>query len=290
MLEKKVSDKFLRHFVPEHSNAVQIFSLFPYTPLKSNKYFLRGIKSTNEHLEKFKVLAEIGNDLFQGFDIDRQQLQENGYSPANYSRKYAAIIECCINELYASLDGIRDVLYFIYADVQGMQKKSTSKLFTKAKKNQYGNGFPLEVLSWLSEAHDHWFLELRRYRTEFTHGSLGSCSKDDETNKVSYMHVGLGSENRALIIDDFVSYTNDVYSNIIELQNNIFSYLYQSLNSDLEPSKVLCGLYLGRAYMREITPEKVLTFNSGTCESTHYDVACPMSESCGAYKQAKTKT
>lgn len=248
------------------------------------------MKSTNEHLEKFKVLADIGNDLFQGFEIDRQQLEERGYSPASYSRKYAAIIECCINELYASLDGIRDVLYYIYADVQGMQKKSTSKLFTKAKNGQYGDGFPLELISWLSEAHDQWFLELRKYRTEFTHGSLGSCSKNDETNQVSYMHVGLGSANQALIIEDFVSYTNDIYSNIIELQNNIFSFLYENLNSQLESSKVLCGLYQGRAYMREITPEKILTFNSGKCESTQYEVVCPMSETCGAFKQVKTKT
>ncbi|MFB2734655.1 hypothetical protein [Shewanella mangrovisoli] len=277
---------FLLAFAPEQWDAVKKFGTFKYKPLQDDFYFKRGISTTSHHLEKFRVLAELGNDLLPGFNLDEKELDSNGYSPAKFSRKFAAVAECCINELYAALDGIKDVIFALYKDVQGVQKKSTSKLFTKAKSNDYGEGFPNEITELLTEAHDNWFFKLRKYRTEFTHGSLGSCSKDRDTNKISYMHVGLGESNTALRIEDFIEYTNATYKSCLLLQEKIFEFLYRTL--PLEPTDVLCGFYTGLGYMRSIEAEEVLTVHSGVCKSAHYDTQCPIREKCGAYKRAKT--
>jgi hypothetical protein len=278
----------LLSFAPDQWDSVKKFGQFRYQPLEGNRLFARGISATSDHLEKFRVLVEVANDLSDGFEIDRKELDENGYSPAKYSKQFSAVAECCIIELYSALDGIRDVVFAVYSSVQGVQKKSTSKLFSKAKNNEYSAEFPDELNVLLSVAYDDWFLELRRYRTEFTHGSLGSCHKDVETGKISYMHSGLGGNGRSLIIEDFASYISGVYENVLTLQHHVFEFFYKTL--PLEPVDVLCGFYTGRAYMRTINPETPLTRDSGTCKSSHYEIQCPIREHCGAYKNSVEKT
>ena len=277
-------DKFLINFIPEQWDSVTKFRKFKYIPLEDNKLFKRGISTTEEHLAKFRTLAEIANELIPKLEIDENELKKNGYTSAKYSRQFSAIVECNINELYSSLDGIRDVIYSIYSHIQGIQKKSTSKLFSKAKENQYPNNFPIELNTLLSEAYDKWFIQLRIYRTEFTHGSLGSCHKDNKTNKISYMHSGLGKNQKALVIDDFITYINDTFENVLLLQHNIFEFLYNTL--PLESTIVLCGFYKGLGYMRFIEPEKNLTFDSGLCNSLNHKYLCPLNEKCGAYTNA----
>jgi hypothetical protein len=281
---KKVAghDSFLLVFAPDEWDAVDRFGKFKYAPLEGNKIFKRGISATSDHLAKFRVLAEIGNELIGGFDLDRQEMNEKGHTHAKYSRQFAAIAECCVNELYAALDGIRDVIYAVYSSIKGVQKKSTSKLFSKAKDNKYGKDFPAELNSLLAESHDNWFLLLRKYRIEFTHGSLGSCRRDDNTGKVSYMHSGLGTEERSLVIDDFVAYINEVYKSTLQLQHNVFEFFYTTL--PLEATITLCGFYTGLGYMRSIDPVLPLTRHSGTCLSVDYATPCPIRERCGAYK------
>ncbi|HCH2618927.1 TPA: hypothetical protein NKS80_004571 [Vibrio parahaemolyticus] len=277
-------EKFLLTFAPEQMNAVKKVSLFPCSNLDDERKYKAGIKATADHLEKFITLADVANDLAKGFEIDRQELEEQGHTSASYSRKFAAISECCINELYAALDGVRDVIYGVYKSVQGVQKKSTSKLFSKANQNQYGEGFPVELNTLLSDAYEQWFCQLRTYRTEFTHGSLGSCSMDNKTKKISYMHSALGSGNRSLIIEDFIEYINGVYSHVLVLQESVFQYLYGAL--DLTENNVLCGFYHGRAYMRTVQPETNLSINSGSCLSVKYPEPCPLKDQCRAYKVA----
>jgi len=274
-------DKFLINFVPEQWDAVTKFRKFKYIPLEDNKLFKRGISTTEEHLSKFRTLAEIANELIPKLEIDKLELKKDGYTSAKYSRQLSAIVECNINELYSSLDGIRDVIYSVYSDIQGIQRRSTSKLFSKAKDNLYPNNFPIELNKFLTEAYNDWFIKLRVYRTEFTHGSLGSCSQDDKTSKISYMHSGLGKNQKALIIDDFILYINDTFKNVLLLQHNIFEFLYNTL--PLESTLTLCGFYKGLAYMRFIEPENNLTFNSGLCRSLEYSSPCPLKDKCGAY-------
>ncbi|EIT7146360.1 hypothetical protein L2778_004236 [Vibrio vulnificus] len=276
-------EKFLLMFAPEQMNAVQKVGLFPCSNLDDERKYRAGIKATADHLEKFITLAEVANDLAKGFEIDRLELEEKGHTPAIYSRKFAAVSECCINELYAALDGVRDVIYGVYKSVQGVQKKSTSKLFSKASQKQYGERFPVELNNLLSTAYNEWFCQLRTYRTELTHGSLGSCSMDHETKKISYMHSALGSGSNSLIIEDFVEYINNVYVYVLTLQERVFDFLYSAL--ELSESRVLCGIYQGRAYMRSIQPVENLSVHSGSCMSVNYPAPCPLKEQCGAYSK-----
>lgn len=280
-------DGFLLNFAPEHWNSVTKFGKFNHQLPKNGKLFQRGVQATADHLQKFQVLAELASEISPGFDIDRKELDANGYSHAKYSFQFAAVAECCVNELYASLDGIRDVIYAVYSSIQGIQKKSTGKLFIKAKNMEYGTDFPKELYQALSEAHDNWFFRLRKYRTEFTHGSLGSCSKNDETGKISYMHRGMGDASKALVIEDFVEYINSVYKNVLLLQHHVFEFFYKTL--PLEPVTVMCGFYTGLGYTRLIHPESPLTMHSGICKSENYDTPCPIREKCGAYENAKNK-
>ncbi len=74
----------------------------------------------------------------------------------------------------------------IYSSVQGVQKISTSKFFSKAKDGGYDEGFLEELNNTLIKAYDNWFLLLRKYRTELTHGSLGACHQNRETKKIRY--------------------------------------------------------------------------------------------------------
>ena len=280
-------DGFVLNFVPDLWDSVVKFGKFNYAPLAESYMFKRGIGTTADHLNKFRTLADVATNLIPGFDIDAEELDRNGHSTAKYSAQFAAVAECCINELYSSLDGIRDVIYVVYSSAQGVQKNSTGKLFLKALNNGYGTGFPVELKNILSEACNNWFLQLRRYRTEFAHGSLGSCHKDRETGRICYMHSGLGGASGCLIIEDFIKYINDSFNNVHSLQHKVFEFFYRSL--PLESAVVPCGFYQGRIYMREIHPEENLSRNSGICRAVDYEMQCPMKETCEAYEKATKK-
>ncbi len=284
MSQPVVSEKFLLKFVPERFGAVERFRLFECESLSQNKTFRRGVATTADHLQKFKVLSDIANELSTQLDFDRQELDRSGYSSGTYSNRYAAVIECCINELYSSLDGIRDVIYATFQGIKGVQKKSTGKTFRHATENSYGPDFPVKLVDILKRANNDWFYKLRKYRTEFTHGSLGACHKSPGDNKISYVHQGLGVEGKALVIDDIVSYINEVYGKCLKLQDEIFEFFYDYLT--LKPTKTLCGVYKSRAYMREVTPDRPLTFHNGICLSVHYEVECPLKGKCEAYANA----
>lgn len=126
-------DGFLLSFAPDQWDSVKKFGQFRYQPLEGNRWFARGISATSDHLEKFRVLVEVANDLSHGFEIDRKELDENGYSPAKYSKQFSAVAECCIIELYSALDGIRDVVFAVYSSVRGVQKNQRVSFFLKQK-------------------------------------------------------------------------------------------------------------------------------------------------------------
>lgn len=179
------SDEFILSFVPEHLYAVDRLKLFPSGKVKYNKLLLRGINTVSDHFKKIEVLVEIANEIIPKLQIDQYELKKRGCTPAKYSRQLSAIIECCITELYASLDGMRDVIFAAYGDLQDVQKKSTGKLFERAQNNAYGDGFPPKLQRLLSDAYGNWFTTLRNYRTELTHYRLGSCHFNPKAKKSS---------------------------------------------------------------------------------------------------------
>ena len=103
------------------------------------------------------------------------------------------------------------------------------------------------------------------------------------------MHSGLGSPTRALVIEDIVSELNQFLSDVTELIETVFKFLFAKLDPIV--STVSCGIYKGRWYQREVAPTADLSFNSGRCFSRTWfekepGCECPLRQSCGAYKRA----
>jgi len=277
-------DGFKLSFLPEKWDSFTKFKSFKCDSPKKYQYYLLGISSINDHKEKFKVLAEITEDIVSGFEIEQKEFEEHGHSTLKYSRRYAAIIECLIMELYAVLDGLKNIIYSLYPKVQGIPKDKVSKLFTNAKEGKTGIDFPIKLKDLLVQAHDDWYLILRKYRTLFTHGNLGNCTIDKINNTISYIHRGLGTSDKKIVIEDITQYVNDSYVNCFTLVNNFFDYFYNNLQ--MSSTKILCGFYQGLGYQRLIEPEDNLTFNSGICLSSKYKTPCPLKDNCQAYNRA----
>lgn len=276
-------------FAPEHWTSAAKFRQFMGPPFEVNRELTKGSNSADNHFSKFSVLAGLANRLRKELPQDETELEEHGYSPASRSKEYAALVESLFCELYASLDGIRRTLFAAYRNVQGVQNKSTEKLFSRAKENKYGAGFPSDIRELLLSAYDTWFTRLRRIRTEVTHGDIGNCHLDKETRKVTYMHGGLGSGNQALVLVDIESELNQLTESVATLIEGVFA----SLCAKLEPveKRVLCGLYKGRCYERIVSYSPTLSFNDGCCTSLKWfakedGCECPMRANCGAYQTA----
>jgi hypothetical protein len=191
-------------------------------------------------------------------------------------------------ELYSNLDAVRSALFEAYYRVRSVQNKSTNKLFQRAHEHGYGPEFPEPVRQALSAAYGTWYQELRRIRVELSHGNIGSCHIDPVSGKVIYTHEGLGTDQRALVIDDLEAKANELSNFVFELVDEIFLFLC----SQLEPLEVLipCGFFRERLYERTVSYDDNLDFHSGTCFSRRWfenepEHLCPVRTRCGAYLQ-----
>lgn len=117
------------------------------------------------------------------------------------------------------MDGLCTCIHAIYRHVQGVQKKSTEKMFSRAAEEKYGDGFPPELCTFLKNAYEDWYLDLRRILTELTHGTVGYCSIREDL-RIFYIHPGLGSQNSAFVIDDIIDWVNK-YVNHVNLLLNV---------------------------------------------------------------------
>lgn len=277
-------------FAPEHWTFAATFRQFMGPPFEVNRELGRGARSADSHIAKFTVLAGLANRLRQQLGEDHAELELKGHSSASRSKEYAALIETLFCELYASLDGIRRLLFAAYRNVQGVQNRSTERLFVRAKENGYGAEFPAEIRDLLAAAYDSWFQRLRKLRTEVTHGDIGSCHVDTKTQKVCYMHGDLGTPTTALVIEDIDTELNTLFESALKLKENVFAVLCAKLVP--EDRTVMCGIYKGRCYHRSVSYSPALTFNDGCCKSLQWfhsepGLECPLRNDCGAYQKAK---
>ncbi len=181
---------------------------------------------------------------------DAVELEKFGHGSGARSREFAAIVETLFCELYAALDGVRRTLYGAYRNVRGVQKESTERLFRRAKEKKYGPEFPEDIRATLASAYDAWFPRLRSIRSEVTHGEIGGCHLDAKSQKVRYMHQGLGTPTRAMVIDDVVGEVNSHFQSVSKLVESV----YRPLCSKLEPVEkpFVCGIYRARIYQRVV--------------------------------------
>lgn len=263
------------------------FLQFLGPPFPVTRRLSDAVRSCADHIAKFNVFASLASDLHPKLALDLEELNRHGYTQANHSRQFAAMVEVLVCELYSILDGIRYTLFALYGRCRGVQQKSTSQLFSRAAEQAYGADFPEEIRALLAAAYGEWFSELRRLRTAFTHGGLGFCSLDSSGNRVSYMNPSLG-DTTAHVVPDIVSHVTYLSSSVFQLVDGVFGYLFSRL--DPVETDQMCGVFRQRIYMRRVAPSAELNSGSGHCASRQWfdseaEFRCPRAETCEAYRR-----
>ncbi len=275
----------VRTFAPEQWGQIDLFTTFFASSFPDARPVeRRAVTGVGNHFKKAIVLRALSKRIASSLAIDNQQLSENGYTPAKHATELAAVVENVFTELYSSVDCARKVLSARFP-VRGMPD-STRKAFARAHAGKFDGLLPDSLLAAIKEA--SWYEQLRILRDELTHSDIGSVHQDQKTGRVFYMHIGLGTGERAFIIDDlFARMDAD-----IQAVNQFLGVLFLHLNALLTvaPTVQLCGLHQGKALIREIRPEPTLTFDSGKCLAVAWievddKPTCPLL--CGAYWRAK---
>jgi hypothetical protein len=291
--ERRVSTAFGLTFAPWRWSAMERLRPFVGPPFKVERDVRKGVRMSDGHLGKFRILVRLANDHAPTMEQDRAELEAHGHTPALRSKEYAALVETLICSLYSAIDGIRLAIYGAYKGISKVQKGSNGELFDLASKKNYGPGFPEPIRAALDEANKTWFPDLRKYRTELIHGEVGSCHLDSKTDKIIYMHSALGSATRALVIKDICAELSRLHASVFDLAEKVYGYLF----TQLEPvtRRTICGFYKGRVYERDVAPSPGLSLDSGTCRSLTWfekepGYECPLRGECGAYARALAET
>jgi hypothetical protein len=284
---KRNIDYTVRTFAPERWGQTDRFATFFAASFPDARHIeRRAVSGVGNHIRKAMILRSLAMRMMPTLAIDRQQLTDKGYTPAEHADELAAVIENVFTELYSAVDCARQVVSARYP-VQGLPN-STRKTFARVRSGSLDAVLPAELVSAFKDA--DWYDPLRVLRDEFTHWDIGSVDLTETTGKISYMHTGLGTRERAFVIEDiFARMEAD-----INAVNLFLAKLFHQLNTLLRDVPVIqfCGLHQGKALIREIRPEPTITFDSGKCLAVAWiedqgKPTCPLL--CGAYWKAKAE-
>ena len=286
MSPDKLRPIFLQQFAPETWTPLHKLRAFLGSPLPDDPNVRIGLRDCEGHLSKVSVCWRILEKLRGNLAIDRLELDRFGGTNAHNSQEFAVVCETMVTAMYSAIDGLRIFFYGAYRNIQGIQRGSNGKLFERAKEAKYGVGFPEEIRILLSDAHDTWFPGLRAFRTELTHGAVGSCHLDEQTHRIRYMNDGIRRANGILVFEDIEAYLLEAETNVRSLVDAVAQFHFDRLEPI--PHFAVCGVYLGRLYVRMVPPSSNVTFNDGFCMSYDWfekepSHQCPLSGSCGAY-------
>lgn len=255
-----------------------------------NKVEHRAVSGVGNHFRKAIILQNLATKLRPNLNLDAMQLEEKGYSPNHNSYELSAVIEAAFTEVYSAIDCACKVVAAIHKNTTGVPQSSTRKLFHKIQSNRLDGVLHVALTDAFKNA--TWYKDLLRVRDELTHADTGSCHLDKATEKISYMHPGLGNSTQALVIEDIF----DRLESNLKNENLFLETVFRHLNTLLsaEPVFQMCGVFSGRCYTREVNPSEPIDFNSGMCTSYQWfdleaNPSCPFSLVCGAYKRAKER-
>jgi hypothetical protein len=276
----------VRLFAPELWGQVDFFSKLYSETYKFSEREQRALAGVAQHFEKALIFQRLANKLKPSLAVDQAELDQRGFTPATNSRELGTVIEATILELYSSIDCTAKVLRAIYGTTSRGFKESTRSLF-KNFENIRGT-FPNEIKEIIREV--TWYVDLLHLRDELTHLGTGSCHLDEKTTSVRYMHVGLKTNGKPLIVDDVFTWL----SNLIEAINRFLGLIFHFLRKTLKSTRVMlpCGFVEGRFLMRYVIPTEEITFASGECGSYQWfeqpdAPTCPFVEHCGAYARTR---
>lgn len=150
-------DRFLLQFAPDVWSPPAKFLRFLGKPFPVKKSLQDAIQSCTDHTRKYEVLASLANRIQPTLLEDRRELESDGYTPANRSSEFAALVEVLVCELYSVLDGVRFSLFGLFPKCRGVQKKSTSQLLLRrmreliisAPGQPHPHGDVLAQLKWI---------------------------------------------------------------------------------------------------------------------------------------------
>jgi hypothetical protein len=272
----------VRVFAPELWGEVDRFMNLHGETYKFSGRDSRAVTGVKNHFQKAITLQALAVKLRPGLDVDQQQLETRGYTPALNSYELSAVIEASILELYSSVDCTVKVLRAVYGNGSRSFPESTRRLFNTFEK--VTGSFPDKVKEVFREA--DWYDGLVYLRDELTHLATGSCSLDHKTGIVQYMHLGMRLHGSVYVIEDIFAWLADIISKINGFLGSIFRVLNSTLKST--PVQQTCGFVEGRILLRYLDPTEPLTFDSGRCFAYRWferpeNPTCPFAGNCGAY-------
>jgi hypothetical protein len=278
-------------FLPEYWGSYEFFHHFYHTTHEFDWQVRKRLPGIQGNLFKAQKLLQVVEQLIPNIEEDELEIANRGYSNANRSREIAAVVEAAFCSLYSSLDCFRHVFMSIYRKKLRGVKESTRTLFEKGGKGELGPLIPERIRDQFIQTMS-WFSTLREYRDELTHSDVGHCHRDKMSGKLIYMHSGLGSPQRALVIKDVVAELVNFRNTINAFLGGVFFEINRELK-DLETDQI-CGIFSGRIYERLVKPSEAVDFHGGRCKShVWFDESdnppCPLKDHCDAYNRVKNE-
>jgi hypothetical protein len=274
----------VRYFAPELWSPVDRFARL-YQSTYTFPPRIRGcLAGASAHFERALLLREISYGMIAGLQLDRAELEANGYTHAENGRKLTAVVESAITSLYSSLDCGRQVVTHVFAKHRGLAD-STRTTFQRAGKGEIDPTLPPRILQAFTVA--PWYPNFRRLRDTLTHGGTGSCHRDEKTGKVMYFNEAVRDQERTHIPDIF-TVLDEYIKHVGFFLDQVFTALVETLK-DNEVEQV-CGFFGGLVYLRRLRPSEAIDLHSGRCEShVWFDLPgkhrCPLATTCGAYQR-----
>lgn len=269
-------------FTPERWGEVSKFGRFYSGTFEFSDRTKRAVSGVESHIQKHLTLVSIAKKLEPNLQMDKAELNEQGFTPAVNAREVAAVIEAAIVELYSSIDCTVSVLAAIYKKESRGFKESTRSLFQNIDK--VSGSFPPILKSLIASA--SWYRDLLYLRDELTHVETGSVHVDEKTESLRYFHFGMKKDEKAFVIDDIFGWLDFMFNEVNLFLGEVFRHLNGCLND--VPVSQMCGMVEGRMLHRYVRPTERLTFDSGQCGAWVWfdqpgNPTCPFKENCGAY-------
>eukprot|EP01013_Petalomonas_cantuscygni_P037937 TRINITY_DN68884_c0_g1_i1.p1 TRINITY_DN68884_c0_g1~~TRINITY_DN68884_c0_g1_i1.p1 ORF type:complete len:303 (+),score=17.10 TRINITY_DN68884_c0_g1_i1:200-1108(+) len=272
-------------FAPEYWGQVDRFAKLHSGTHTFSPRDSKALSGVSAHFEKANIFRSLAEELRSTLEIDREELNTQGFTPANHAKKLAAVVESFVTELYSTIDCTAQVLRAVLGPTTRGFKSSTSYFFTKYDKIF---GLPQPIADATAAA--AWYLPLRYLRDELTHSTTGHCSLDDDTGLIRYAHYGMRRADKPLIFDDIFLTMYSNFNAVNLFLGQVFHFLLATLGDT--PVHQMCGITKGRMLMRSIVPTEPLSFDSGICLSHQWfelpeNPDCPFVAKCGAYTRTK---
>ena len=124
---KRKIDYTVRTFAPERWGQIDRFATFFAASFPDAKDVeRRAVSGVGNHFRKAMTLRSLAIRMMPTLAIDRQQLAEKGYTPAQHAVELAAVVENVFTERYSAVDCARQIFSARYP-VKGLPN-STRRL------------------------------------------------------------------------------------------------------------------------------------------------------------------